>query len=390
MKLCVYTCITGDYDKVNEIKNKEPGIDYYLFTNNRKVKSNTWKVIYISSDTLDDAKLSRKIKILGHDIIRDNYDVSVWMDGNIIIKNSIWKFLEKFMTDDTKFLAFKHSKRNSIAEEMEACIEHQKESIHNVEKLRKYYKQENFKDDTGLIECTVHVKRHNDPQVIKTMRLWFDMVKNYSGRDQLSFNYVISKTNLKVTWIHESVWDNEWFASNKHTPPKQKDHFKVYFDTDGRFTEQNIATGKYKIDKKTYTAVFKIPVSSKVIRFDPTDLKRMKCSHVVIRGCEKYTIDYVNCLKIDDVIYFKNEDPFFIIHADFKEGEIEISMTLDKLSDHDIAHLMDLIEQQRSQIDFYEKREPEVQQRFVRLEQIENSRGWRMLEKYRKIVKRNG
>ena len=32
-KICVYTCITGNYDNVHEITNKEKGLDYYLFTN---------------------------------------------------------------------------------------------------------------------------------------------------------------------------------------------------------------------------------------------------------------------------------------------------------------------------------------------------------------------
>jgi len=46
-KVCVYTCITGDYDNLKEIKNKEKNIDYYCFTNNKNIKSNTWKVEYI-------------------------------------------------------------------------------------------------------------------------------------------------------------------------------------------------------------------------------------------------------------------------------------------------------------------------------------------------------
>ena len=381
MKICVYTCITGNYDKVNEIKLKEPDIDYYLFTNNKKIKSKTWDVIYINSDTLDDAKLSREIKIIGHDIIRNGYDVSVWMDGNIIIEKSIHEFINTFMTD--------HSKRNSIAEEMEACIEHQKESIYNVERLREFYKQENFKDNTGLIECTVHVKKHNDPQVIETMKLWFDMVKGYSGRDQLSFNYAISKTGLKVTWINENVWDNEWFSNNNHIPSKHKENFKVYFETDGVFTEQNIKVGKYQINKNIYTAIFKNPTNSKTIRFDPTDLKGMKCSNLVIKGCGKYTIDYVNCLRLDNTIYFKNDDPFFIIHTSQKTEEIEISMILSKQTDKDIKSFMDLIDIQKDKIEFYEEREPNIQQSLARLKQIENSRGWKALEKCRRILKRN-
>ena len=47
-KICVYTCITGDYDNPKEIPKLEKGIDYYCFTNNKKIKSNTWNVIYIN------------------------------------------------------------------------------------------------------------------------------------------------------------------------------------------------------------------------------------------------------------------------------------------------------------------------------------------------------
>ena len=51
-KICVYTCITGDYDNLNEIKNIEKGIDYICYTNNKKIKSKTWKVKYITDDSL--------------------------------------------------------------------------------------------------------------------------------------------------------------------------------------------------------------------------------------------------------------------------------------------------------------------------------------------------
>ena len=73
-KICVYTCITGDYENLKEIEKKESGIDYYCFTNNRNIKSNTWNIVYIESDELSNVELARKTKILGHDII-NNYDI---------------------------------------------------------------------------------------------------------------------------------------------------------------------------------------------------------------------------------------------------------------------------------------------------------------------------
>ena len=64
-RICVYTCITGDYDNLKEIKNKEKNIDYYCFTNNKNIKSKTWKVEYIEDKKLSNIILARKTKILG-------------------------------------------------------------------------------------------------------------------------------------------------------------------------------------------------------------------------------------------------------------------------------------------------------------------------------------
>ena len=77
-RVCVYTCITGGYDNLREVKNPEKGIDYLCFTNNKSLKSKTWKMIYINDEKLDDHRLSRKIKMVGHPTIAKNYDVSVW------------------------------------------------------------------------------------------------------------------------------------------------------------------------------------------------------------------------------------------------------------------------------------------------------------------------
>ena len=88
-RICVYTCITGNYDNLQEIENKEKGIDYYCFTNNKSIKSNTWKIIYIEDEKLSSVKLARKIKILRHPIINENYDIILWMDGAVAFNKKI-------------------------------------------------------------------------------------------------------------------------------------------------------------------------------------------------------------------------------------------------------------------------------------------------------------
>ena len=76
-KICVYTCITGNYDQVVEFPDlKEDNIAYYLFTNNKSIKSSFWNVVYINDAELDNIRLARKIKILGHSVL-NKYDITV-------------------------------------------------------------------------------------------------------------------------------------------------------------------------------------------------------------------------------------------------------------------------------------------------------------------------
>ena len=99
MKTMVYTAITGDYDTLKEIKYIDKEIDYYCFTNNPKIKSKTWKIMSLDNpELLDFIRLERKIKILGCEEIFKNYDLAVYMDANIELRNQLVSLLKKNVT----------------------------------------------------------------------------------------------------------------------------------------------------------------------------------------------------------------------------------------------------------------------------------------------------
>ena len=158
-KICVYTCITGDYDDLKELKNVEKGIDYYCFTNNKKITSKTWKVIYIEED-LSNVLLARKIKTLGHPKINNKYDIFLWMDAAEEFRKNIMDFINYYLTEEDEFVCFKHGERDSILKEMDACVRFKKENVDNIEKLKEFYKKENYNYDNGLVESTVFIKRN--------------------------------------------------------------------------------------------------------------------------------------------------------------------------------------------------------------------------------------
>lgn len=215
-KICVYTCITGDYDNLKEIKKVEKNIDYYCFTNNPKIKSKTWNVVYINNDGLDNHRLSRKIKILGHAIIND-YEICVWQDASIVFNKSITNFVNNHYDKNKDIMCVpKHHCRSSVKEEAKACVELKKDSKEVINKLLYFYKKEKFRDNLGLFENAIFIRNNRNDLLNETMKVWFQIIEKYSKRDQLSLTYAAYKTGLKITPINIVVWNNKWFNALPH------------------------------------------------------------------------------------------------------------------------------------------------------------------------------
>ena len=171
-KICVYTCITGDYDEVKEFPQlKEEQIDYYLFTNNKKIKSNFWHVIYIENNDLDNIRLARKIKVLGHEILED-YDITVWLDGASYARRKISEFIAECCDlKQYSLVGFKHRERDCIYEEALECVKVRKDKKEIIEQQMKKYQNENYPNHNGLIESTVMVRKNKDQVLKDTMKL---------------------------------------------------------------------------------------------------------------------------------------------------------------------------------------------------------------------------
>ena len=77
-------------------------------------------------------------------------------------------------------------------------------------KTKKYYRIKKqietysllgYPHKNNLITGMVIVRRHNEDDCIKAMEDWWTEIKYNSRRDQLSFNYVAWKNNLKFNYI---------------------------------------------------------------------------------------------------------------------------------------------------------------------------------------------
>ena len=319
-KICVYTCITGNYDDLQEIKKKEKGIDYYCFTNNKNVHSNSWEVIYIEDNELSNLTLARKVKILGNDII-NKYDIALWMDGSSQFRKPIKDFIKKYFTKDDIFTAFKHGERDNIKEECFECVRMRKEQKSKVKRLLKFYKEENYNFDNGLIESTVFIKR---PQVIETMEMWFSMLKEYSNRDQLTFNYCLTKTKMPVHWINLKVFDNEWLKHRIHNPKKEITECRIYYG-DSNTTNETYDIDldyiyKYKINGSKYSIDATIPKDTNIIEIELSDVYCVEYSNFNI-SLKYNDLFFFNVIKYQDIDIFYNSQGIIRLEGDFKKDD---------------------------------------------------------------------
>lgn len=208
-RVAVYTALTGGYDKVNEILYKEEGVDYFLFTNNPSLRSNSWAVIPVDSD-LDNVMLSRDIKMLPNKYLDEEYDVSIYIDANAVIYGEITQ-LTRYLGEGKSFAVSRHSVRKTVKEEIDACVRLGKIDGERANEQYERYLNEGFKKDQPLMECGILVRKHKDQNLQRLMQTWFNEFKNGIRRDQLSLPPCISRLGFNDYVVMDgSVWHNQF------------------------------------------------------------------------------------------------------------------------------------------------------------------------------------
>ncbi len=393
-KICVYTCITGDYDTIREIKKKEKGIDYLLFTNNKKLISDTWKVIYIEDNSLDNQRLSRKIKMLGHPIIDQNYEISVWQDASVEFQKSIREFVHTFLKE-SPFAAFVHHARDCIYEEALECIRKKKDKKENILKQIEFLRKEKFPEHYGLCEMTVFIKKHRDPVVKKTMEMWFDMVLHYSKRDQLSFMYCVFKTHLKIDLIPLNVWDNEWFHCYPHKYKKKLDTCRIYFGSDLIFDPNLDFQPCYQRKEDIYSVKAKVLADTNCIEIELTDIPCVEFQDLKIEGITPEHIYYFNFVNINGKKIFYSDSGMAKLEGNFKKGDVfSFQINLKVLSEHEKYQMIEFLSIEKIKSEKlqqeYEKLQKENQKLQKELYSIINSRSWKITKPLRNITNKKG
>jgi hypothetical protein len=199
----IYTCITGQYDDLQQHTFINYDYDYVCFTDNERLlkleEYGIWKICHIKYTKLDSQKNSRWHKTHPH-ILFPEYNKSIWIDGNInIITGYLFDLIETESKYPIKIQV--HPSRNCIYSEIEAVLECKKDIKEVTDKVMKLLKEDGFPEEYGLNDTSIIYREHNDKKIIEIMELWWDMIERYSRRDQLSLSYILWENVIKPSDI---------------------------------------------------------------------------------------------------------------------------------------------------------------------------------------------
>ena len=178
----VYTCISGNYDVLDDPQVVTPGWEYICFTD-QPVKSKVWDVRPLPEEIAGDkgltqVKRQRIVKICPWNFIGD-CDVCVWVDANLLILGNMDDFVSRH---NGALVTTKHPDRNCIYEEAQAIVKYHKDKMVNMQPQIDLYKADGYPAKAGLCETNVIIRRKT-PEVQKVMDMWSEFLRKYSHRD---------------------------------------------------------------------------------------------------------------------------------------------------------------------------------------------------------------
>lgn len=222
-RIAIYTCVTGDYDAINEPFFDYNNVDYFFITDN-EVKENESKWRFININEYVDKNMSvinknRYAKLNPHIFFQGKYDYSIYLDGNIEILSDLRTMINS-VNDKYGIAMHNHRNRNCIYKETKLCILRGKGNKQYLKKQIEKYKKMKFPKEYGMLEANLIVVNLDNNEAEKLLKEWWnEFLETKSGRDQISLIYTLWKNNIKTSdlaTLGSNIYSNPKIFIKKH------------------------------------------------------------------------------------------------------------------------------------------------------------------------------
>lgn len=197
-KIVVYTCVTNDYDIIQEPLSELKNVDWVIISENPLPNNSMFQwynIKKIVPKTIEDPALqNRYCKINAH-LIFSQYDASIYVDGNVQIIGNVLQLMD--YVGESGIATHVHPVRNCLFDEGIICSIYKKADVKKIKSQIELYHDQGMPANFGLFELNVLVRLHNKTECIQIMETWWNEVACMTHRDQLSFTYALWKNGFK-------------------------------------------------------------------------------------------------------------------------------------------------------------------------------------------------
>lgn len=217
----IYTSVSRNYDVVSSPLIVTAGLRYIAFVDPPISKVDGWEMKSFppAVSGYRPNMMNRYCKLFPHEILPD-FDYSIYLDGNIRVIGDLSPLMNEFRNSGCAVGLFRHWQRKDLAEEIDACVRlgkfKENEKVLSEQQIQVYHNK-GLPTDQPLMDNGILFRWHRHRELPAAMRLWWEQLRSFSGRDQLSLPYVVWKTGLPMKiWDWSFRVDNSFFEVYPH------------------------------------------------------------------------------------------------------------------------------------------------------------------------------
>jgi len=219
-KFVIYTCITGGYDQIKPLVQKNSSFDYFCFTDSAVAESQAkgWQVFPIEPHG-NPKNQNRYYKILPHRIPEiAQYEYSLYIDGSIDIVGDLEQWSRTVLESKPAMALYTHSKRGSVAEEIISIAQRKQAPLRELAGFIDELQTNQWIGCDQLFDCSLLLRNSHNEEVVKAMETWWRFYRDGPKRDQLHFPRACAQNNFSPLALAASGkrLDEKYFVVGRH------------------------------------------------------------------------------------------------------------------------------------------------------------------------------
>jgi len=206
MKTAIYTCTFSDYDLLLSPVARTPGCDFVAFVDKPQVFARRWRFAPLpeTPNAAGQNEINRYCKLFPSKILPD-YDLSIYVDGNILIGADLTPLIQEFIASDADIALFPGQHDRTVAEEIELTLRNDKILPERRDAARRQldHLRAAGEADLPITMNGVLFRRHNRPRLNTLMQDWWQNINAYAMRDQFGLPGLLRRSDVT---IHRWNW----------------------------------------------------------------------------------------------------------------------------------------------------------------------------------------